>query len=642
VSLEGNVTPRHRRLTAALSSAVLAVSGIATVFLTAGPAGATTGPARPAALAVPAASVSAPPPPTTTSAPSPSASQGTIEGVVSSGAGGDLVGIAVTVCNAGSGSCSSAATNTSGFYEVTGLAAGTYDVAAADAPLLPGHNGPIVLPAGGVQIANLVLLVNTPLPPGVGIPGSSGSPPLVHWNQFTPFTVGGRCTNGIATFTIVQNGAVIASGPMPETPRGSGTYGGVIPPFAPNHHGYAQVIVTVSCPGGGTQTVTFCIYIDPSGTVIGPDGLPVGGATVTLLSAPTAAGPYTPVPNGSSVMSPANRTNPAVTTTDGRFGWDVVPGYYEVEAQKTGCVAPTTPPSAIAVTPVLTIPPAATGLLLTLDCTGSPATSITSAGSAAFTAGTGGSFTLTAAGTPAPTWAESGTLPAGVSFVPQTDGTAALVVSAAAAAGVTSFTATAGNGVGSSVAQTFTLNVNPVGGPTITSAASAGFTAGTGGTFTVTSAGGSTPMLSESGSLPTGVSFMPGGNGTGTLVVGASAAAGSTPITFTATGSSATATQSFALTVTAPAPAITSAASADFALGSGVGGTFTVASTGVPTPTLTETGALPSGVTFTPNSGGTATLAVAPGTASGTITFTVTAANGAGPAATQTFTLTIT
>jgi hypothetical protein len=648
--------PRHRRLIAALSSAALAACGSATVFLSAAPAGAATSLARPAASSTPSPPTTPPttPTPTPTStvktAPpstSPSASPssppqgGTIEGIVSSGTGPVLVGIAVNVCIDTTASCWSATTNASGFYEVTGLAAGTYVVNANDPPLLPGHAGPIVLPAGGVQTANLVLLVNTPLPPGVTVPGTSGSPPLVHWNLFTPFTVAGRCTNGVATFNIVQNGAVIASGPLPETPPGSGTYSGVIPPFAPNHHGYAQIIVTVNCPGGGIQTVTFCIYIDPSGTVIGPDGLPVGGATVTLLSAPSATGPFTPVPNGSAVMSPANQVNPGVTKADGRFGWDVVPGYYEVEAQKTGCVAPTSPPTPVAVSPVLLIPPAVTGLLLTLDCTGSPATAITSAGAASFTAGTGGTFTLNATGTPAPTWTETGTLPTGVSFTPGTGGNAALVVSPAAASGVTTFTATANNGVGSSVAQSFTLTVNSATGPTFTSAASTGFTAGTGGTFTVTATGSPVPILSETGSLPQGVTFTPGDNGTGTLTVGAGAAAGSTPITFTAAAGPATATQSFTLTITNPAPAITSAASTQFTLASGVGGTFTVTATGVPTPVLSETGTLPPGVTFAPNSNGTATLAVAPSTTLGTITFTITATNGVSPAATQTFTLTV-
>jgi hypothetical protein len=66
------------------------------------------------------------------------------------------------------------------------------------------------------------------------------------------------------------------------------------------------------------------------------------------------------------------------------------------------------------------------------------------------------------------------------------------------------------------------------------------------------------------------------------------------------------------VTVNAP-PAITSAASTTFTVGSA--GSFTVTtSPGYPAtaPTISRTGALPSGVTFTDNGDGTATLAGTP------------------------------
>ncbi len=89
------------------------------------------------------------------------------------------------------------------------------------------------------------------------------------------------------------------------------------------------------------------------------------------------------------------------------------------------------------------------------------------------------------------------------------------------------------------------------------------------------------------------------------------------------------------------APAITSANNATFTVGSA--GTFTVTTTGVPTATISETGALPSGVTFTDNGNGTATLAGTPAAGTGgTYPITITAANGVLPNASQGFTLTIT
>ena len=38
-------------------------------------------------------------------------------------------------------------------------------------------------------------------------------------------------------------------------------------------------------------------------------------------------------------MSPSNRENPDFSRSDGRFGWDVVAGYYVVTAERDGCVS---------------------------------------------------------------------------------------------------------------------------------------------------------------------------------------------------------------------------------------------------------------------------------------------------------------
>jgi hypothetical protein len=71
-------------------------------------------------------------------------------------------------------------------------------------------------------------------------------------------------------------------------------------------------------------------------------------------------------------------------------------------------------------------------------------------------------------------------------------------------------------------------------------------------------------------------------------------------------------------------------------------GSFTVVASGAPTPSLSEAGALPSGVTFTDNGDGTATLSGTPRAGSGGVyQFTITAANGASPDAIQSFTLTV-
>ena len=180
------------------------------------------------------------------------------------------------------------------------------------------------------------------------------------------------------------------------------------------------------------------------------------------------------------------------------------------------------------------------------------APAITSAGSTTFTTGTLGTFTVTTTGTPTAALSETGTLPTGVTFVDNKDGTATLASTAATPAGSTTLTITASNGVGSPVTQSFTLTVAAVPALAITSAGSTTFTTGTLGTFTVTTTGTPTATLSEAGTLPTGVTFVDNKDGTATLASTAATLAGSTTLTITASnGVGSPVTQSFTLTVAA-------------------------------------------------------------------------------------------
>jgi YVTN family beta-propeller protein len=89
------------------------------------------------------------------------------------------------------------------------------------------------------------------------------------------------------------------------------------------------------------------------------------------------------------------------------------------------------------------------------------------------------------------------------------------------------------------------------------------------------------------------------------------------------------------------APAITSARSASIGMRSPAD--VTVTATGIPVPALTETSALPAGITFTDHGNGTATLSgTAPAGTTGHYPITITATNGIGSPATQAFTLTVT
>ena len=268
------------------------------------------------------------------------------------------------------------------------------------------------------------------------------------------------------------------------------------------------------------------------------------------------------------------------------------------------------------------------------------AAAITSGNSTTFTTGANGSFTVTTTGSPTPSLSESGPLPTGVNFTDNGNGTATLHGIPAAGTGATyPFTITAHNGIGSDATQNFTLTVNQA--PAITSGNSTTFTVGANGSFSVTATGFPTASLSESGPLPTGVSFTDNGNGTATLHGIPAAGTGNTyPITITAhNGVGTDATQSFTLTVD-QAAAITSGNSTTFTVGAN--GSFSVTATGFPTPSLSESGALPTGVGFTDNGNGTATLTGIPAAGmGGTYPITITAHNGVGSDATQSFTLTV-
>ena len=266
------------------------------------------------------------------------------------------------------------------------------------------------------------------------------------------------------------------------------------------------------------------------------------------------------------------------------------------------------------------------------------APSMTSQTSAAFPVGKLGSFTVTTTGYPAAVLTESGTLPRGVTFVDNGDGTATLSGTPAPTTGNYIVSITANNRSFPAVAQMFTLAV--IGPPTITSTASAAFTVGKAGSFTITTTPGlpATTTLSESGTLPSGVSFKVGNNGTATLSgTPGKASGGAYPFTISASNALGVTTQAFTLSVN-QGPAITSAAAATFMLGKA--GLFTVTTTGYPAAKVTWSGSYPSWCRWEDNGDGTAALTGTP-TATGVYTFTINAANGVSSASPQTFKLTV-
>jgi len=316
-----------------------------------------------------------------------------VTGQVTSNPGAaDVAGAFVSVCGTGTlaSTCALAQSGSTGLFSVSGLpSAAAYSVTVfppSGSPLGQASEGPFAVPCTGSQTMpdstvvtcsagtpNVPVVLTGPTPPPEGttiednLRGTSGGLPVIYWQGTTQISTTG-CPGGTGTGTITaentQTGAMQTVPNPPavftETTPGSGTYVGTLPAPYPLH-GPATINIVITCNEVPTTT-TFNVYIDPSGVVVDGGGNPVAGATVTLLQ--LVNGNYTAVPNGSAVMSPANRTNPDTTGAAGQFGWDAVPGSYEVEAMSGSCSQTTAP---------FSLPPPVTGLVITLACLHSPA-----------------------------------------------------------------------------------------------------------------------------------------------------------------------------------------------------------------------------------------------------------------------------
>jgi hypothetical protein len=186
-----------------------------------------------------------------------------------------------------------------------------------------------------------------------------------------------------------------------------------------------------------------------------------------------------------------------------------------------------------------------------------PPPAITSVNNATFLVGTFDTFTVrTSPPVPSATVSFTGTLPAGITFVPNGDGTATISGTAAAGSeGDYPIDISASNGTLPDAMQTFTITVQDVPpvpqAPAITSDATSSFTVGTAGTFTITATGTPTPSLTLDGAQPSWLSFVDNTDGTATLS-GTPDADSDLSYSFTITarnGVSPNATQDFRLNV---------------------------------------------------------------------------------------------
>jgi hypothetical protein len=303
---------------------------------------------------------------------------GSIFGTASDSAGAPVSGARLDVCQAAARGlqCHGTSTNAAGNYSVVALPGGQYTifVSPPTGSSLFAANSAASLAEGQSLRVDLTLRGPQPLASGTTIGSIFVNPdgtPVLYWQTETPLSTTG-CPGGTASFSVgsinSQTGtATSVGGTLSETPSGSGKYAGKIPALFPMS-GAAQVGISITCPDPAQNSgVSFSIYIDPSGQVVDPSGAPVAGASVTLLRADSPDGPFIPVPSGSALMSPANRDNPATTDANGRFGWDVLSGYYEVLAMRV-CPEDRHSHEASAQTPAFQVPPPNSNLIITLGC----------------------------------------------------------------------------------------------------------------------------------------------------------------------------------------------------------------------------------------------------------------------------------
>ncbi len=423
--------------------------------------------------------------------------------------------------------------------------------------------------------------------------------PVITSGNSTTFTVGTAGTFKVTTTGFPTPGLsdVSFTGCTPSTLPSGVT-------FVDNHDGTATLSGTPAGGSGGTYTL--CLKATSS------SGIATQTFTLTVNEAPAVTSPAsttfsTGTPSAFTVTT-TGFPNPSLSDTDFPGCTKSLlptPVTFTDNGNGTATLAGTPAGTSGGTYSLCLVATNSTGTAtqsFTLTVNQAPA--ITSAGSATFTVGTQGTFPVTASGFPAPVLSEVGPLPSGVTF---TSSTGILAGTPAAGSGnnyPVTFKATS---VAGTATQSFTLTVNQP--PAFSSANNTTFSTRTASTFTVTTTGYPDPSLTDGNfagctksTLPAGVTFTDNGNGTATLAGTPAANAGGTYTLClkASNGVGSAATQVFTLTVN-QAPAITSAGSTTFTAGSP--GTFTVTATGFPAPALSETGPLPSGISFNPGTG---------------------------------------
>jgi CSLREA domain-containing protein len=249
-------------------------------------------------------------------------------------------------------------TTVGGAYQLSNLAPGTYDVyirLPLDRVSTTPRSVHLSVAAGPAARVDFGTLIPPPQPAQLSVNAAwhGSTLPVMLTDRPLHLVATPGCVAATVTATLSAAGA---SRTQALTPAGGGTWETT---FAPPFHSGAIYTATidVSCADGTTQQFVGSLqFVDPSGTVRdGCTGRRLGGATVSLLkNEPYGSASYVMPDPGEHVPT----DNPELTTADGVFAWDVVPGRWKVVASKAGYGSVTVGP--------FDVPPPATGLDITL------------------------------------------------------------------------------------------------------------------------------------------------------------------------------------------------------------------------------------------------------------------------------------
>jgi DNA-binding beta-propeller fold protein YncE len=286
---------------------------------------------------------------------------------------------------------------------------------------------------------------------------------------------------------------------------------------------------TFSETGALPAGVTF----SPDGTLAGTPAADAGGNYLFTITASNGVAPdatesfLLTVDQPGAITSPASATFKVGTTSSLMLtatGFPPITSFSVLGTLPSGVVLPGNPCCFISGDPAVgtggvyrvtiegtdSTPQTVASQAFTLTVVEAP--SFTSAAKTTFRTGTAGSFAVHAHGFPAPSFTETGRLPAGVSLTP-----AGLLAGTPGphAGGKYPVTITAASSTSPSAAQAFTLTVDQ--SPAFTSARHATFRAAARNAFTFRTTGFPAARLSERGRLPAGVRFVARSNGTAVL-----------------------------------------------------------------------------------------------------------------------------